>query len=406
MTTEETQHHLLIVDDVTANIKTLTAILSNEYRIYFATSGQKALEIAKTRPVDLVLLDIIMPEMDGYEVCRQLKANPTTQDCPVIFITGVDDAQSEQLGLELGAVDYIAKPFSPAVVRARVKNHLTLARTLRQIKQQYQALQEAELLHKQVEHITRHDMKSPLNGVIGFASFLMQCDDIPDERKLALNIIRQEGYRALHMINLSLGLLRMEQGIYALSPQPVDLVATLRDVQTDLSPLIHARKVRLTIQQSAPPTENEEPFWVWGESLLCYSALANLIKNALEASPSGGAVEISLREETTMNAVTIRNQGAIPPSIRGRMFEKYVTHGKTTGTGLGGYSAKLMTEVQRGTLSLAHADDQETIFCLRLPKIPENISPESVESFASLGLDHRIEKIGAFAPGTVITKNS
>ncbi|MEO5348716.1 MAG: hybrid sensor histidine kinase/response regulator [Magnetococcus sp. YQC-3] len=327
---------ILIVDDVVANIKALIAILSDEYQIFFATNGPKALELAASKSFDLILLDIVMPEMNGHAVCRRLRADPATADCPIIFITGIDNPQSEQQGLELGAVDYIAKPFSPAVVRARVVNHLTLQRTLRQLKQQNQALQEADALRKQVEHITRHDMKSPLNGIVGFANLLLQADDIPEPHKPALSIIRQEAYRALHMINLSLGLLRMEQGTYLLAPRPVDLVAILRDIQADLSQMIRAKGLVVVVRLGERLHQEKERFLVWGEELLCYSVLANLLKNSLEASPKGAEVVVSLREEETMQAVEIGNQGGIPLPIRERLFEKYATWGKRTGTGLGG----------------------------------------------------------------------
>ncbi|MEO5354262.1 MAG: hybrid sensor histidine kinase/response regulator [Magnetococcus sp. XQGC-1] len=368
----EEREKILIVDDVVANIKALIAILSDEYQIFFATNGPKALELAASKSFDLILLDIVMPEMNGHAVCRRLRADPATADCPIIFITGIDNPQSEQQGLELGAVDYIAKPFSPAVVRARVVNHLTLQRTLRQLKQQNQALQEADALRKQVEHITRHDMKSPLNGIVGFANLLLQADDIPEPHKPALSIIRQEAYRALHMINLSLGLLRMEQGTYLLAPRPVDLVAILRDIQADLSQMIRAKGLVVVVRLGERLHQEKERFLVWGEELLCYSVLANLLKNSLEASPKGAEVVVSLREEETMQAVEIGNQGGIPLPIRERLFEKYATWGKRTGTGLGGYSARLMSEAQGGTLTLELAEEERTILCVRLPKVPEH----------------------------------
>lgn len=118
---------ILIVDDVPANIRILGESLRSDYKIRLATSGKKALEIAgSSNPPDLILLDIIMPEMDGYEVCRQLKEDSTTKDIPVIFITSMNQEEDETKGLALGAVDYIVKPFSFPIVKARVKTHLEL----------------------------------------------------------------------------------------------------------------------------------------------------------------------------------------------------------------------------------------------------------------------------------------
>ncbi len=119
---------VLIVDDAPGNIKVLQNALSREANIIFATNGKRALELAVQEKPDLILLDIIMPEMDGYEVCRTLKSGSETKDIPVIFITAMDDDKDETRGLDMGAIDYITKPFSRAVVQARVRNHLNYKR--------------------------------------------------------------------------------------------------------------------------------------------------------------------------------------------------------------------------------------------------------------------------------------
>jgi len=115
---------LLVVDDVPENITTLSGMLGDRYAVIFATSGADALEIVRERQVDLILLDVMMPEMDGYEVCRKLKANLATRDIPVIFVTALGETNDETRGLELGAVDYLSKPCAAAIVRLRVQMHL------------------------------------------------------------------------------------------------------------------------------------------------------------------------------------------------------------------------------------------------------------------------------------------
>jgi len=119
---------ILIVDDAPANIRILGQALAADYQLRIATNGADALEIVKSDTPDIILLDIVMPEMDGYEVCKRLKENELTRKIPVIFVTGKTDEEYEFRGLELGAVDYIAKPFSLPIVKARVKNHLELKR--------------------------------------------------------------------------------------------------------------------------------------------------------------------------------------------------------------------------------------------------------------------------------------
>ncbi len=120
------RQNILIVDDVPANIKMLQVTLMSDYDISVSTSGAEAIEVAISSPPDLILLDILMPEMDGYEVCRRLKADTRTHHIPVIFITAIDEEKEESKGFRLGAVDYIRKPFSPIIVKARVSTHLNL----------------------------------------------------------------------------------------------------------------------------------------------------------------------------------------------------------------------------------------------------------------------------------------
>jgi phosphoserine phosphatase RsbU/P len=128
---------VLVVDDAPANIQMVRSILKDDFLIRVATSGAKALDLAKTKPQpDLILLDVTMPEMDGYQVCELLKATPESRDIPVIFLTGRTEADEETKGFEVGAVDYIHKPFSPAVVKARVHTHLVLREAREQLARQ------------------------------------------------------------------------------------------------------------------------------------------------------------------------------------------------------------------------------------------------------------------------------
>ncbi|WP_394192248.1 two-component system response regulator [Pseudoalteromonas atlantica] len=117
---------VLIVDDEPANLKVMREVLSNQYRLSFAKSGEAALALIDKEPPKLILLDIMMPDMNGFEVCKRLKANPATQHIPIIFVTALADESDEFKGFEIGAVDYITKPISPAIVRSRVKTHLSL----------------------------------------------------------------------------------------------------------------------------------------------------------------------------------------------------------------------------------------------------------------------------------------
>ena len=152
MSSDADKQVILLVDDTPANIHIAQAILRDEFRIRVATSGVKALELVKIEPLPaLILLDIEMPGMDGYEVCNRLKADPQTRDIPVIFLTAKTESEDETRGFEVGAVDYVHKPFSPTVVKARVRTHLTLRATSQQLAQQLLAINNELEMARQIQ---------------------------------------------------------------------------------------------------------------------------------------------------------------------------------------------------------------------------------------------------------------
>jgi serine phosphatase RsbU (regulator of sigma subunit) len=169
---------ILIVDDTPANIKILADLLRKDYLLSVATNGADALEIAGSEEQpDLVLLDIMMPEMDGYEVCRRLKADPTTRDMPVIFITAMSEVDDETKGFSLGAVDYITKPFRPPIVQARVAAHLELALARRTLAAQNQLLRESLAVAGCVQRSLLPKVPSSLPG-LEVAGQMIPCDAV------------------------------------------------------------------------------------------------------------------------------------------------------------------------------------------------------------------------------------
>lgn len=135
MSMQKDRKTILIVDDASENIDVLRGILKDQYKIKASNNGARALDISfATQPPDLILLDVMMPDMDGYEVCRRLKDDPRTARIPIIFVTAMTDTADEIKGLELGAVDYLTKPVNPPIVRARVNTHITLSQQSRLLK--------------------------------------------------------------------------------------------------------------------------------------------------------------------------------------------------------------------------------------------------------------------------------
>ncbi len=187
------QHRILVVDDTKENIEALFALLQDEYIIVAAKSGENALKKThKTKP-DLILLDIMMPGMDGYEVCRRLKADKETEGIPIIFVSALSEAMDEAKAFELGAVDYITKPFIPSIIKARVRTHLSLKEYQTHLKEMVRErtlqLEEAKL-EAQSANIAKsdflmnmsHELRTPLNGIMAASSIIPDCND-KEERK-------------------------------------------------------------------------------------------------------------------------------------------------------------------------------------------------------------------------------
>ena len=165
---------VLVVDDIASNIKVIAGMLADEgYGVKVAISGRKALELVPVHRPDIILLDVMMPEMDGFEVCRRLKADPATADIPVIFLSAKDQAEDIVGGLELGAVDYVTKPVDPAILKARMRTHLRLAGMMADLKRQNAAIAGNAQLREEVERLTRYNLAKPLEEVIAAGEQLL-----------------------------------------------------------------------------------------------------------------------------------------------------------------------------------------------------------------------------------------
>ena len=223
-----------------------------------------------------------------------------------------------------------------------------------------------EALRRDIDQITRHDLKTPLNGIIGIPGLLLEDDNLTERQRRFLTMVHDSGYRMLQMINDSLNILQMEKGTYRFSPSPVDLLPIIR-VALDDSTIIAERGIEVKITMDGEPCPSGQGFMALGEKLLCYSMLANLVKNAVEASPRGGTIAITLKQGNPRVEIGIHNQGAVPKEIRERFFEKYATAGKPGGTGLGTYSAKMIALTHRGSLTMTTGEREGTTLTITLP---------------------------------------
>jgi PAS domain S-box-containing protein len=224
---------------------------------------------------------------------------------------------------------------------------------------QEEALRAAVRLREEVERMSRHDLKTPINSVIAMSRLLREDGRLGREDDELLGSIERAGYRVLNMVNLSLDLFRMEQGSYGFRPRPVDLAEVARRVTADLQSQADSKGLAVRVQAAGACVAH-------GEEPLCYSMLANLIKNAIEAAPDDSAVTVRLEARGDTLFVHVHNAGAVPEAVRPRFFQKYATAGKSGGMGLGSYSARLLARVQQGDISLHTSAAEGTTLTVKL----------------------------------------
>ncbi|MDM8537495.1 hybrid sensor histidine kinase/response regulator [Desulfobacterales bacterium HSG17] len=363
---DKSKSKILIVDDEPENIRILANLLKNKFITLAVTNGIDALEQAasENRP-DIILLDIVMPDMDGYEVCQRLKSNKKTRDIPIIFITALDEVSDKVRGFSLGAIDYITKPFQAEEVMVRVKTHISMRNMQKKLEKQNKELKELVRLREDIESIARHDMANPLQAIIGYCSIMDENSSIRDFLRV-FKIIRKAVLRLRHMINISLDLLKMEKGTYVFEPEKTDILKLIAEIIKENESIICSNELSVNINTKGKPVTQKDVFHVKGEELLCYSMLTNIIINGLEASPYGEQLVISL-DNNDKCIIRINNKGTVPEEIQDNFFEKYVTSGKKKGTGLGTYSAKLIAETQGGTIDLETSKQSGTSVTIHLP---------------------------------------
>lgn len=362
------EYKVLIVDDTPENIEILAETLT-DYKRLIANSGERALSIVNSaNKPDIILLDIMMPEMDGFEVCRRIKENPQTADIPVIFITAKNSIEDEILGLELGAVDFISKPISPPSVKARVRNHLEIKKMRQELLDQNKELIEASKLRDDVDGIMRHDLKGPLVGIMGFPQLMIRSENITDQQKKMLGMIENSARNMLNMINRSLDIFKMERGKYQFNPEKFNINKTIHKICDEYKSEFEQKKINLKVLINGKDSVIDDEYIISGEELLCYTMFQNLIKNALEANTNGGVIEIDITDENKDVVLKIKNSGEVPEKIRETFWEKFSTAGKRTGTGIGTYSIKLIAETHGGKVNLDSSEKGFTKINIYIPK--------------------------------------
>lgn len=366
---------ILIVDDLPENLQVLAGHLTEQgYEILAATNGPRALALVRNRKPDLILLDIMMPEMDGFAVCTALKSDMDSADIPVIFITARTDTEDILHGFQLGAVDYVTKPFRPPELLARVRTHLEL-KSSRDLFSTY---------NKQLERISRHlrrlnedknrflsivshDIRGAFGNVISVSRLLT--DEEPVDEEDASQLLTDIGIEAEHMIALAENLLNID----AIERREVRLQAEKVEAQALLDFAIQAhqmasqaKNIRFLLQCDGAA--------IRGDLTACRQILSNLVSNAVKYSSPDSRVWIdALKDGGSYIRLSVRDEGAgISTEDQRKLFKPFTRlsrHGENIehSIGLGLSIVRLMAEGMGGTAGCESQPGNGATFYVRLP---------------------------------------
>jgi len=371
---------ILIVDDTPANLDVLKQTLAREgYRISLAPSGERALKIVPLLKPDLILLDVMMPGIDGYETCRRLKRDRVHADIPVIFITAKNETQDIVEGFNAGGIDYISKPFRHEEVLARVSTQSrirSLERARQRLTQDLDArnkhLVELNDLKTRFLGMAAHDMRTPLASIGGFSQILIDgaSQMAEPEKEDFLTRIRNLSRQMLGMINDLLDVTVIESGQLNLDLIERSLNETLLNRLPLFELLADKKNILIDAQlETLPPM----PF----DECRIHQVFDNLLGNAVKFSPAGSRIVVSLDAEGEFARVTVRDEGpGLCEADKNRLFDGFQKlNPRPTGgeksTGLGLLIARKMVEAHGGKLTVESAPGKGSTFGFMLPLIPK-----------------------------------
>jgi signal transduction histidine kinase len=366
---------ILVVDDTLANLQLLTGMLKDRgYRVRPVPSGKLALQAIQKEPPELILLDINMPEMNGYEVCAFLKADEALREIPVLFISALDEMIDKVKAFAAGGVDYITKPFQFEEVEARVKTHLKLRRLQlelerqnRQLRESYEQLKKLEDLRDNLTNMVVHDMRSPLMGITGNLEIL----EMYAEKKLSredmesLRNARSSSLVLVGMVTSLLDISRLEQGQMPLDVTCSDMDDLIQDALKSLG--------SLTKQVSLLFHKTNLPVLVTCDVNLITRVIANLVGNAIKFAPEGSKVTVSVEKEGEGTKLCVADTGnGIPLEYHEKIFEKFGQvvnrqHRQRYSTGLGLTFCKLAVEAHGGKIGVESEVGKGSTFWFTLP---------------------------------------
>jgi len=358
---------VIIVDDTPANIVILSKSLGDDYELIFATSGDEALELIGSQKPDLILLDVMMPDMDGYQLCTLLKGDPATRDIPIVFVTAMCQEEDEVRGLELGAIDYLTKPISPAIVRARVRNHLELKR--------YRDLletlsQTADRAKQEFLRCIGHELRTPLTPIIGMTDLVLTCEEDDDKRRY-LTMVQHASLRLLGMVEDLIETSRLAgQGI-SLQLSSFELRPFLAELMAELDPVARRQGLDFGMELEAALPER-----ISADPGLLRKVLVVLLGNALKFTAEGSvALQVRTRADLPLPVLrfSVSDTGVgIPPADLGRIFHDFTQSDSSVtrtfpGLGLGLTLARRITEAMDGRIWAEGRPGGGSLFHIEIP---------------------------------------
>lgn len=381
---------ILAVDDQPNNLKVIAGVLGDEYQLSIANNGHNALKILDKLVPDLILLDIMMPGMDGFEVCHEIKLRPQLKDIPVIFLTAKTEISDIVKAFEAGAVDYIFKPFNPLEVKARVNSQLQLFHTSRQLKELNYKLavsqQELELTNVKLEMLNKqkdkffsviaHDLKTPFNNVIAITGLISESLASKEQESLLeyVTMLRNTTDKAMDLLMNLLEWAKSQTGNLKFTPGLIQPISIIQDVLAIYQESIRAKS--LIVKFDCNPD-----YEFFGDQPMIATVLRNLLGNAIKFSLAGGVIYLKVnRLADGSTQFSVKDFGiGISSDLLPLLFVLGANTGRpgTRGepsSGLGLMLCKDFVERHGGSITVESAEGKGSEFSFTIPDLSESVN--------------------------------